>query len=240
MIAFEPIGRVRSSYKQKFGVPRQPGLVRRSRAFLEIQPRFQPELSLDGLSGFSHLWVIFHFHRNDNARFHAKVHPPRLRGQTVGLFATRTPHRPNPIGLSLVEIESVEKNGIWVLGADLLDETPILDIKPYLKDIESRENALSGWSAGLSAEPVSINWSQDAELALIEVRPDPRSRQELKTLIEETVALDPRPIVYHGPAGEESHYRDSHVVMVDGLDVHFAFQNHGSLSILKITVSQFG
>ncbi len=233
----EPIGHVRSAYKQKFGVPRQPGLVRGARAFLEILPRVQPELSLDGLKEFSHIWAIFYFHRNDNARFHAKVRPPRLRGKTVGIFATRSPHRPNPIGLSLLEIESVEANGIWVRGADLLDETPILDIKPYLREIESRPDARSGWSEELSARQVAIEWSPQAQLALQEARPTQTDISDLKDMIEDTVALDPRPLVYQGPTGGESHYRDSHVVMVDGLDVHFSFQNHEQLVILKLTAA---
>ena len=132
----EPIGYIESCFKDKFGTPRQPGLVKKAWAKLKIRADLQPEESLQGLEGFSHVWLIWVFHQNKVSRYHAKVHPPRLGGKSMGLFATRTPHRPNPIGLSLVEIVRVEKDGIVVSGADLVDGTPILDIKPYLQEVE--------------------------------------------------------------------------------------------------------
>lgn len=227
-ITFNFIGRVRSNYQQKFGTPRQPGLVEGSRAFLEILPKYQPELSLDGLAGYSHLWVLFYFHRNDNARFHAKVHPPRLRGETVGLFASRTPHRPNPIGLSLLEIDRVEANGVWVRGTDILDATPILDIKPYLPSVESVSTALEGWSSKLDARTVTVDWSDEASAMAAARAP------EFRAMVEQTIRLDPRPLVYQADGGGESHYRDSHVVMIGDLDVHFAFSDHSRARVLRV------
>ena len=102
-----PIGFLKSCYPDKFGTPRQPGLVSGARAELKLRSDLQPELALQGLEGFSHIWLIFIFHKNQSARYHAKVHPPRLKGEPIGLFATRTPHRPNPIGLSLVELVEI-------------------------------------------------------------------------------------------------------------------------------------
>ncbi len=131
------IGHVESCYKDKFGTPRQPGLVPLAQGKIWIDSKWQPEISLQGLQGFSYVWVVFLFHQNTNSRFHAKVHPPRLGGDSVGVFATRSPHRPNPIGLSLLKLESVQSDHIVVSGLDLVEGTPVLDIKPYLVDIES-------------------------------------------------------------------------------------------------------
>ena len=163
MFEMKSIGIVESCFPDKFGTPRQPGLATESRAFLRLNKEVQPELSLEGLSGFSHLWVIFVFHKNNSARFHAKVHPPRLNGKTVGLFASRSPHRPNPIGLSLVKIEKFEVTGIWVRGVDIIDQTPILDLKPYLPAIESKPEATSGWVESTEKVNIEITWSNNAQ-----------------------------------------------------------------------------
>jgi tRNA-Thr(GGU) m(6)t(6)A37 methyltransferase TsaA len=230
---FSPIGQVRSTYQQKFGTPRQPGLVKQSRAFVAIEPRFQPELSLMGLRDYSHMWIIFVFHRNDNLRFRAKVHPPRLRGETMGLFATRTPHRPNPIGLSLVEIESVEADGVWVRGVDLMDETPVLDIKPYLPEVEAKPEAKMGWTDKVADHAVEFEWLASAEKVLMAAQ-QRQPQIDLREMIEETVALDPRPLVYQAEGGGESEYRDSHVMRIADLDVHFNFKDYQRAVITRV------
>jgi len=228
---FEPIAFARSTYAHRFGTPRQSGLAPESRAFIEFQAKFQPELSLEGLAECSHVWLIFVFHKNTNARFHAKVHPPRLKGETKGVFATRSPHRPNPVGLSLVRLESVEKNGIWVSGVDLIDGTPVIDVKPYLPHLEAAPEASAGWVDDVPARGVVIEWSARASADLenfIERRPG------LRDLIEQTVRLDPRPLVYHGPGGGESHYRDVHALTIENLDVRFFFRNHSHAVIEEV------
>jgi tRNA (adenine37-N6)-methyltransferase len=234
-INFEAIGFARSTYPHRFGTPRQSGLAPESRAFIEIRSKFQPELSLDGLAACSHVWLIFVFHKNTNARFHAKVHPPRLKGETMGVFATRSPHRPNPVGLSLVTVESIEKNGLWVSGVDLIDGTPILDIKPYLPNVESKTDAKAGWVDDVKTHAVNIEWSASAQddLSVIQAA---RPGIVLRDLIEQTVKLDPRPLVYHGPDGSESHYRDCHALSIENLDVRFYFRNRSHAVIEQVII----
>lgn len=222
MIEIKTIGYVDSCFPDKFGTPRQPGLVTHSTAFLRINKKFQPQFSLEGLDGFSHLWVIFYFHKNKSARFHAKVHPPRLNGKTIGLFATRSPHRPNPIGLSLVEINKIESDGIWVKGIDIIDKTPILDIKPYLPEIEAKPKAKGGWTEHSTHTKLKLTWSQDAKNQLLLHEKD-KQKENLKSLVEELLLLDPRPQVYKGYEGEKSPYRHEHAIRIFDLDVHFKF-----------------
>ncbi|BES90484.1 Uncharacterised protein family UPF0066 [Nesidiocoris tenuis] len=133
-ITFEPIGYLSTVFSKKRAVPRQPGICTNSRARLVLDNSIltNPEHSLEGLSGFSHMWVIFHFNWNNSKHVHAKVAPPRLSGDKMGVFATRSPHRPCPIGLSLVQIDMIEGNSIYFFGVDMLDGTPVLDIKPYI------------------------------------------------------------------------------------------------------------
>lgn len=228
-----PIGIVESCYPEKFGVPRQPGLAPHARAFLRLNSEVQPELSLEGLEGYSHLWVIFIFHKNNTARFHAKVHPPRMGGENIGVFATRSPHRPNPIGLSLVKIEKVERAGVWVSGIDLVDGTPILDIKPYLPQVEAIVEAKSGWAEDAPAPNIEVEWSEQAADFLSRRKAGERTR----ALIEETLRLDPRPLVYRGFEGGESPYRQSHAVYVEDLDVHFTFLTPTQVRVDKIILN---
>jgi tRNA (adenine37-N6)-methyltransferase len=229
----KPIGFIESCYRDKFGTPRQPGLAPSSLARLQIAPEYQPEQSLQGLKQFSHVWLIWMFHQNTNARFHAKVHPPRLGGETIGVFATRSPHRPNPIGLSLVKLVEVEAHSIVVAGADLVDGTPILDIKPYLPEVESVPDALGGWTR----QAQKPNWKIKASAAIeaeIATWAAQKNISGLRNLIEETLLLDPRPLVYRGFEGQESPYRDSHAVRLYDGDIHFRFNSENEIEILKV------
>jgi tRNA-Thr(GGU) m(6)t(6)A37 methyltransferase TsaA len=222
-----------SCYKDKFGTPRQPGLVAKSWARLKIRADLQPEQALEGLEGFSHVWLIWIFHQNKVSRYHARVHPPRLEGKSMGLFATRTPHRPNPIGLSLVELVRVEKDGIIVAGADLVDGTPILDIKPYLPEVESIPEARTGWTSEVKKDPITVVFNDKAEQLLqgwIVRNPE----KHLRELITETLGLDPRPVVYRGYEGAESPYRETHAVRLFDGDVHFKFVNPQLVEVFDI------
>ncbi|CAH1254409.1 TRMO [Branchiostoma lanceolatum] len=133
-ITSTPIGYLESCFKQKAGTPRQPTVCDLSKAKLTISRSIfnNPEHSLDGIEKFSHLWVVFVFHMNEGEAVKAKVKPPRLDGVKVGVFATRSPHRPNPIGLTLAKLDKVEGDTLHLSGIDILDGTPILDIKPYI------------------------------------------------------------------------------------------------------------
>ncbi|UPT73665.1 MAG: tRNA (N6-threonylcarbamoyladenosine(37)-N6)-methyltransferase TrmO [Elusimicrobiota bacterium] len=139
------IGHLRSCFREKFGTPRQPLLVPGATASLTIAREHLPEHSLDGLGLFSHVWLLSYFHLNTNKMVRPKIHPPRLKGKSVGLFASRSPHRPSPIGLSLAKLVRVEGHTIHLSGIDLVDGTPILDVKPYIPEWDSVPHASSGW-----------------------------------------------------------------------------------------------
>jgi tRNA (adenine37-N6)-methyltransferase len=225
---------VTSCYKDKFAVPRQSGLVAQTISSLVIQPQFQPEESLKGLEGFSHMWIIWIFHENNVARFHAKVHPPRLGGEPMGLFATRTPHRPNPIGLSLVKIEKIEGSTIWFSGSDLMEGTPVLDIKPYLPAADFVENAKVGWTENAERPLLHVVWSLEAsrDLEACKLRQPEIAWSEIITRV---VELDPRPEIYR--QGEPHHgwkRRLNHAFRIYDVDVHFCMVTNEQAEISQI------
>ncbi|XP_052133174.1 tRNA (adenine(37)-N6)-methyltransferase [Frankliniella occidentalis] len=133
-LELSPIGIINSWFPEKRGTPRQPGVSGSARGKLTIFNTVftNPEHALEGLEEYSHMWIVFHFHKNDSTHVRAKVAPPRLNGGRMGVFATRSPHRPCPVGLSLVQIDKVEGNMIFFSGVDMVDGTPVLDIKPYI------------------------------------------------------------------------------------------------------------
>ena len=146
------IARIKSDFPQKFGIPRQSGIVSELKAKIVFEQDFRNEQMLRGLEGFSHLWVIWEFSENTGKPWTPMVRPPRLGGnKKMGVFATRSPVRPNPIGLSCVKIESIEKTEtegtvINICGADMLDGTPVYDIKPYLSYSDSIPDARCGFA----------------------------------------------------------------------------------------------
>lgn len=196
-----PIGIIESDYPDKFGIPRQPGLATAAQASLVLVPPFDDPLAVRGLSAFSHLWVTFVFHLSPEQaapqHWTPLVRPPRLGGNArVGVFASRSTHRPNRLGLSLVELVEIDTaRGIrlQLRGADLVDGTPVLDIKPYLPWAESRPDA----RAGFAPEPpptLAVSVSPAAE-AVLAKRPD---ADELRELIRQVLAQDPRPAYRKG------------------------------------------
>lgn len=139
------IGVLRSCFREKFGAPRQPLLVPGATASLTVSKEFLPEHALAGLERFSHVWLISYFHLNTNKTLRPKIHPPRLKGGSVGVFASRSPHRPSPIGLSLARLVKVDGATVHLAGIDLVDETPILDLKPYVPEWDIAAGASHGW-----------------------------------------------------------------------------------------------
>lgn len=172
---------IHSPYKEKFSIPRQPGLTKIESQIELISP-FNRHEALTGLEIFSHLWVIFEFHETEPTNEAAlSVRPPRLGGNTKqGVFATRSPFRPNNIGLSLVEIKKITGTIITVTGGDFLDQTPVYDLKPYLKEIESLPNALSGWTDTLATKRMAVLFECECD-------------EILKESITDILSLDPRP-----------------------------------------------
>jgi tRNA-Thr(GGU) m(6)t(6)A37 methyltransferase TsaA len=230
---FQPIGFLKSCYPDKFGVPRQSGLVKKAFSELQLRPDLQPEHSLEGLEGFSHIWLQFVFHLNSSARFHAKVHPPRLDGDPIGLFATRSPHRPNPIGLSLVELVEIKNNTLILSGADLVDGTPILDVKPYLPHIESIPEAQAGWALAVSKTDIKVEFSSSA-LEILQSWMTRVQRPELHEVIVEILKQDPRPVIYKGFESGESPYRNKHAFRLYDGDIHFEFISKSLAHVIDI------
>ena len=171
--AYRPIGHIESCFVERRGTPRQGMLVPTARARLRLNPHVvQPAAALEGLTGFSHVWLLFDFHENTNSgkaqQVRAKVHPPGLSGDKVGLFATRTPHRPNPIGLSVAQLLHVSGGTLLLGGADLIDGTPILDVKPYLlHDIQPAATVPSWCEKRTDASQIArVDFSAEADAQL--------------------------------------------------------------------------
>lgn len=199
--SFEPIGIARTVFKEKFGIPRQPGLVGGATGVIKFRDDEELRLALRELEGFSHLWVIFVFHEHGAQKWKPGIRPPRLGGaRKVGVLASRSPHRPNPIGLSVVKLERVERDApggaeIHVSGVDLLDGTPVLDLKPYLPYADIVPDATSGW-AGEEIQRTPVAWTEKAREDLAEVTAqsaqDPRY-DAFESLITQVLEIDPRP-----------------------------------------------
>ncbi|MFI5346840.1 MAG: tRNA (N6-threonylcarbamoyladenosine(37)-N6)-methyltransferase TrmO [Elusimicrobiota bacterium] len=185
------IGVLRSCFREKFGTPRQPHLVPGATASLKISRQFQPEQSLVGLNGFSHVWLLSYFHLNTNTRFSAKVHPPRLKGETIGLFASRSPHRPSAIGLSVARLVKVENDTIHLSGIDLVDGTPILDVKPYIPGSDSFPEASSGWTAQNEFPTLKVEFSPKS-LTDISIAEKRLKTSGLKQLLIDVLSQDLR------------------------------------------------
>lgn len=194
----KPIAYIRTEFPEKFGIPRQSGLAKGLKGRIVFVPEYRNPDALRGLEGFSHIWLIWEFSANRTTReWQPTVRPPRLGGNThVGVFATRSPFRPNPLGLSCVEIDGIElstEDGpvITVKGADLMDGTPIYDIKPYIRYADSRQNAVCGYVDSLEEPSLKVV----LPFALAEKIPD---TSVIPSLIE-TLRLDPRPSYHDDP-----------------------------------------
>ena len=197
--SLEPIATVHSPFREKFVTPRQPGLAPSVVARICFHPGFSTPEAVRGLEGFSHLWLIFLFHQNWQKGWKPTVRPPRLGGnQRVGVYASRSPFRPNPIGLSAVRLLSINcdsgKVSLEVQGADLIDGTPILDIKPYIPYGDSISDATGGFAEEAPKSTLQIDFSDLAkkQLALYQ-----NETPELEIMLQETLSLDPRPAYRH-------------------------------------------
>ena len=194
----KPVAHIYTEFAEKFGIPRQSGLAGSLRGRIIFEPEFRNQEALRGLDGFSHLWLIWEFSANRGGRqWQPTVRPPRLGGnQHMGVFATRSPFRPNPLGLSCVELESVALEGpdgpeIIVRGADLMDGTPIYDIKPYIKYADSHPDAVCGYVDSLSEKRAQVVLPEELAARI----PDPAA-------LAEVLALDPRPSYHDEPQRE--------------------------------------
>ena len=215
------IGHIRTDFASKFGVPRQSGIVDTLEARIEFEKEFAQAEAIRGLEGFSHLWIIWQFSEAVRSkwsatvrppRWSATVRPPRLGGnKRVGVFATRSPFRPNAIGLSSVKIKKIEPDTpkgpvIYVSGADLMDGTPILDIKPYLAFADSHPDAVDGFAGQVVYQKVQVVFPKE----LLEIIPEEK-REALLGVLEENPAPhyqnDPERVYGFGFAGKEIKFR---------------------------------
>lgn len=222
---FHTIAHIRSDFNEKFGIPRQSGLVESTRATIVFEPEYRNPDALRGLDGYSHLWLLWQFSKSMEKEWTPTVRPPRLGGnKRMGVFATRSPIRPNPIGLSSVKLLDIEFSTpkgpiIHVAGADLLDRTPIYDIKPYLPYTDSHPNALGGFGFTAGEGSVQINISPDL-LAKIP-----------KHLQESTIALlseDPRPGYQNDPTR-------IYMMRYANFEVHFTVSDK-TLTVIDIII----
>lgn len=218
-----PIAHVHSEFPGKFGIPRQSGVVPELRSELIFTPEFRNPDALRGIEGFDRLWLIWEFSANRRASWSPTVRPPRLGGNTrLGVFATRSPFRPNPLGLSCVQLLRTElhtKDGpvLYVAGADLVDGTPIYDIKPYLPYTDSHPDAVDGFDGKRDAEPLTVVFPPELE-ALI-----PESK---RAGLRQALACGPIPGYQHDPTRRYG-------FNFSGLDVRFRIQDR-ILTVVEI------
>lgn len=190
-----PVARIRSDFPEKFGIPRQSGVVESLEAKIVFEPEFRVMDAVRGLEDFSHIWLIWEFSEAVRDTWSPTVRPPRLGGNVrMGVFATRSPFRPNPIGLSCVKLLKVEQDEalgpvLTVAGADLMDGTPIYDIKPYIPYADCRPEAVGGFTTKVDMKPLTVDFpadlltkvpeeKRDALIGVLEQDPRPRYQKD--------------------------------------------------------------
>ena len=216
------IAHIRTDFPQKFGIPRQSGLVKELTGKIVFEPEYRNRDSLRGIEEYDYLWLLWKFEGVEREKWSPTVRPPRLGGEThMGVFATRSPFRPNPIGLSSVKLEKVEytEEGsvLVVSGVDLRDNTPIYDIKPYLPYVDSHPDARGGFAAERANYELMVEFPKELLEKL------PREKQQA---IVEVLKQDPRP-AYH--EDEERKYG----VSFAGFDVRFVVKK-GVLTVIEV------
>ena len=225
----EIIARIHTDFPEKFGIPRQSGLVDGLTGRIVFEEKYRNPDALRGIEGFSHLWLIWQFSRAIREEWSPTVKPPRLGGnQRMGVFATRSPFRPNPIGLSCVRLQRVELHTaegpvLWVAGIDLLDGTPIYDIKPYLPYADCHPEATGGFAQEVMGHRLEVAFPEEL-LALV----PPEKREALR----EVLAQDPRPGYQHNEPDRR------YGVAFAGLDVRFTVE--GDVLLVREVVRRAG
>lgn len=219
----KPIARIYTDFSEKFGVPRQAGLAPSLTGKIVFEPKYRNVRAVKELDGFSHIWLIWEFSQCSDSKFSPTVRPPRLGGnRRVGVFASRSPFRPNRLGLSCVKMEKIETGGenapiITVSGVDMTDGTPIYDIKPYIPIADCIPTASEGYTAQTKKYKISVNCDEK----LLSIIPE-NKRQALLELLSN----DPRP-AYNDEEGKE------YGVTFAGFNIRFKYENNG-LSVTQI------
>lgn len=213
----EPIGYIHTDFKDKFGIPRQSGRVESLVGRVKLLPEYKGKEALRGIEEFSHLWLIFGFSKAERSRDTLTVRPPRLGGnKRIGVFASRSPFRPNSLGLSVVKLERVEDEDLIVSGVDLLDGTPIYDIKPYLPYADSKPDAVGSYAEENRDYCLEVDFPEK----LLEKLPDDKRQTAIDCLRE-----DPRP----------SYHDDERVYSMNfcDCDVRFVVKD-GKLTVIEV------
>jgi len=226
----QPIGLVHSCFKEKFGIPRQPGLAKTATAELELIGEYANIDAVRGLEHCSHIWVLFLFSEHLQRGWTPLVRPPRSLGGKQGVFATRATFRPNPIGMSVVKLDEVEnRNGTPILhlsGIDILDQTPVIDIKPYLPYADSLPEAHYTYASNSQKLNIRVNFSEPAQ-QMLSKDPNPTALQQL---IEDLLSCDPRP----------THRRKADDLRIYGIQLdHYNVRwriNNDSIDVISIDI----
>ncbi|NMP33417.1 tRNA (N6-threonylcarbamoyladenosine(37)-N6)-methyltransferase TrmO [Thalassotalea sp. M1531] len=228
LFTVKSIGNVVSPYKEKFGIPRQPGLATAATGYIELDKTLEAIDMVDGLNKFSHIWLIFMFHQTIPHGWKAKVKPPRLGGnQKLGVLATRSTFRPNGIGMSVVKLEGVEVNDrsvrIKISGFDLVDQTPIVDIKPYIAYSDAVIDANSDYADKAPEELLTVLFSEQADEVLA------NQADEVKLLIEQVLAQDPRPAYKHHKPDDKTYG-----VHLFDFNISFTYTSRSKVKVMSI------
>lgn len=221
-----PVGFLRSCFKEKFAIPRQPQLAPAARGVLELVAPFDRAEAVSGLEQVSHVWLLFLFHQALEDKPRLKVRPPRLGGNaSIGVFASRATHRPNGIGQSVVKLDKVEPGRLWLSGIDLLDGTPVLDIKPYVPYADALPAAYNGIADSAPGQ-VALDWGTTA---LQQAREHGlRLGEPLVELIEQCLTQDPRP-AYQVPEPERRYG-----VLLWDVQVRWHYPEAGRIHVLEV------
>ncbi|MEH6384870.1 MAG: tRNA (N6-threonylcarbamoyladenosine(37)-N6)-methyltransferase TrmO [Colwellia sp.] len=232
-ITFNYIGRVNSPYKEKFAIPRQPGLVSAAKGSISLIDNANNEELLRGIEQFSHLWVLFIFHGTAQQGWKPLVRPPRLGGnKKLGVLATRSTFRPNPVGMSVVKLENIEQQNkqliINISGLDLLDQTPVIDIKPYIPYSDSISGAQAGFAQQQPFQALSITFSKQAQE---EAKKYQQVYADLPLFIEQVLAQDPRPAY-------KKQQEDTKIYGMILYDLNILWQAQSSIEISVLSISK--
>lgn len=230
-LTLQPVAIIHTPYKEKFSVPRQANLVQDGTGVVELLPPYNSPEAVRGLEQFSHLWLIFQFDQIPMGKWQPTVRPPRLGGnQRVGVFASRATHRPNPLGLSKVELRRVEcENGkvLLHLGAvDLVDGTPIFDIKPYLAYADSEPDAISGFAQSKPEVKLQVVWREKAKSAVQKIA---KFQPHFQRFVSDVLQQDPRPAYQQGQISERIYG-----VNLADYNVTFCFCTEGVVEVVDI------
>lgn len=231
-----PIGLISSCYKEKFGIPRQPGLVTAAQAQLILDECFD-EACIRELEEFSHIWLQFVFHQTQSQGWKSMVRPPRLGGnEKVGVFASRSTFRPNAIGLSVVELINVEIKSsrviVHIRGADLVDGTPVLDIKPYLPYVDSIPDAKAGYAVEKPRKKTTVLINKEIIEACHQA--SARLGSDIELLVQQLLEYDPRPSYHTNKSKSDRIYS----MKLHDFDLKWQYCENDTIKVLSIDIDR--